>query len=187
MAVRTQSKGLRLYDSTRGEYYGAPILAEGSVEWAVFIADGSRIAVSAGKSAGLWSGIDGKPMGAQIQFSTPPLHPALSPDGRLLAAPFDETVRLWETTTGQPYGPGRRLKGRFLDVSFSPDGRWLVTHTWSPEDYRLFHLPDPPADLREMQLRTWLTLGARLTATGRVETIPAAEFQSLQDELAASY
>jgi len=181
MAVLTQSKGLRLYDSTRGEYYGAPNLADGS---AVFSADGSRIAVSAGKSAGLWSGIDGTPMGAQIQFPTLSLHPALSPDGRLLAAKFDENVRLWETTTGQPYGPGRRVKRMILDVSFSPDGRWLVT--WSDEGYRLFRLPNPPADFREMQLRTWVELGARLNAQGDLETIPAAESQSLQEELAAS-
>jgi hypothetical protein len=42
-----------------------------------------------------------------------------------------------------------------------------------------------PSGLREMELRTWVTVGARLTAQGTVEAIPWHEWQGLREELRA--
>lgn len=186
-----RSKELQLHDAVKRETYGAPIPADDSIR-ALFSADGSRMAVVSRRSAAMYSGADGTRLGPQIQFPTQSAMATLSPDGRLLAVTLEDAVRIWETTTGQPYGSLRKLGGQVLDVQFSSDGRWLTTWSDTGESdgssrggYRLFRLSDSPADLRRMQLQTWLMLGARLAASGGVEAIPNVEFQRLKNEAAA--
>ena len=47
---------------------------------------------------------------------------------------------------------------------------------------RLFRMPTVPATTREMQLRTWVALGTRVSE-GEFQAIAAEEWQALQREL----
>ncbi|MEO2004947.1 MAG: hypothetical protein ABGY41_12710, partial [Candidatus Poribacteria bacterium] len=44
-------------------------------------------------------------------------------------------------------------------------------------------IPDVPADVTEMERRTWVTLGSRLRGHGVEESIPAAEWNAMRAEL----
>jgi len=163
----------------------------------------------------LWDLAAGQPYGPPLRHRDQALTVVFSPDSKLLATTSaDNTARLWDLTRGPPLysfplrhedgvpedahirrkslagGQGAQDSGRYQYVrgvqaaAFSPDGRQLAT--WSDDGtVRLWRLPRAPADLREMQLRTWVALGARHGAGGEVEAIPWQEWRALRAELRA--
>ena len=68
-----------------------------------------------------------------------------------------------------------------LSLALTADGRWLAI---GQKDgmARLFRMPTVPATTREMQLRTWVALGTRVSE-GEFQAIAAEEWQALQREL----
>jgi WD40 repeat protein len=112
---------------------------------------------------------------------------SFSPDGNILATISGDkaqTVRLWDMSTGPSYlclelpavAVRRALK------SFSTDGALLVRKL--PEGKaHLWHLPLPSMDLREMQLRTWVALGAQHNEQGEATAIPSDQWEKLREEL----
>jgi len=71
--------------------------------------------------------------------------------------------------------------GNVYDVEFSSDGS--VVATASDDGLRLWPLPSAPSSLREMELRTWLKVGARRKGEGAHEVIPWQERQRFRGEL----
>jgi WD40 repeat protein len=118
------------------------------------------------------------------------LQPA--PDNRhLVTVAPSGTLKLWDISSGQQLGPAWRFDkkdsgtGRgddpFPQVAFSPDARWLGTLI-NDGLLRLWPMFQTPASLREMELRTWLAVGARIGPEGSAESIPGLEWQELLRE-----
>ena len=114
---------------------------------------------------------------------------AYSPDGNILATASGEggrNVRLWDVGGGPPYYsfalPSRAISGKEALESFSSDGTLLVRRL--PEGKaRVLRLPSAPTDIREMQLQTWVALGAQRNDQGQVIPIPWEYWQKLREEL----
>ena len=65
-----------------------------------------------------------------------------------------------------------------LCVEFSPDGRYVATA--AAQDARLWELSRTPDTLAEVQRKTWLATGTRLTEEGVVESLTWQEWQALR-------
>jgi WD40 repeat protein/serine/threonine protein kinase len=157
----------------------------------VFSPDGNVLAAgSYNGTAKLWDVGTGKEVGPALRHKGPVWAVAYSPDGSILATVSGEregrTVRLWEVGGGPPYHslvmPAGAISGKEALESFSEDGTLLVTRL--PEGKaRVWRLPAAPADLYEMQLQTWVALGAKRNKQGQVTTIPWEQWQKLRQEL----
>jgi WD40 repeat protein len=158
--------------------------------------------VSEDTTAQLWEAATGTPLGPSLSHPGHVTAVAFHPDGRLLVTgAIDGAARLWHAATGELHGPPLQHQGSITRVGFRPEGRRLVTASWdgtarlwatsrSPSPVLSPSRPDAaraarPSGLREMELRTWVTVGARLTAQGAVEAIPWQEWQRLREELRA--
>lgn len=128
----------------------------------------------------LWETATGKARGLRMTSPQPVRVIVFRPGGKQMALVGDGIIQLWDTETGQLLGPTWRTGGLFWRVWFSPDGRWLVAQG---DKIHLWPLPEPPRSLREMELLTWVALGARLDAEGIWEAIPAVEWQRLRQQL----
>jgi WD40 repeat protein len=181
LATGSQDRMVQLWETTTGRPYGPPLRHQGGIRVVAFSPDGRLLATGSwDRTVRLWEAATGKPHGPPLRLHIAALNVAFSPNGRLLATPFDEGIaRLWETGTGEPCGPPLPAGG---SVTFSPNGKLLATAS-AVSAAVLWPVPSAPADLREMELRTWVALGARLDAAGGVEAIPWQEWQQLRDEL----
>ena len=136
-----------------------------------------------------WDIATGQQLGPPLQHGGAVSAIAYSPDGNILATVSGDkarTIRLWDISTGPSYlclelpagAAGRRSALR----SFGTDGAILVRKL--PEGKaHLWHLPLPPTDLREMQLRTWVALRAQHNEQGEVTAIPSDQWEKLREEL----
>jgi WD40 repeat protein len=165
-----------------------------SVIPAEFSPDGRLVALPPeDQTVQVWEVATGKPHGPRLVTGQQIQRVAFAPDGKLLAtvAP-NGNLRLWDITSGQQLGPAWNCSGGLapepdrlelpLQVAFSPDDRWLAT-VGGDLHLRLWQAPRATLPLREMELRTWLSLGVRLDAEGRWQSIPGAEWQALRREL----
>ena len=104
---------------------------ENYVASAAFSPDGKRIVTASDdKTARLWDGEPGKPIGEPLEgHEDRVVSAAFSPDGkRIVTASWDKTARLWDGETGKPIGEPLKGHGdRVLSAVFSPDGGRIVT------------------------------------------------------------
>jgi eukaryotic-like serine/threonine-protein kinase len=163
---------------------------------AEFSPDGKLVAVpNEDQTVQLWDVTTGKRHGPRLVTRQPIQRVVFAPDGKLLvtvAAGGD--LRLWDIASGQQLGPAWGFAGGLrpeqdlreipLHVAFSPDGRWLAT-LGGDRHLRLWPAPRSALPLREMEVRTWLSLGVRLDAERGWQSIPGTEWQALRREFGA--
>jgi WD40 repeat protein/serine/threonine protein kinase len=162
----------------------------GSPACAGFSPDGKTLAMATdGGVVQQWDMATGRLIG-WLRDRGPGQAVAYSPDGKLLATSLDDqakTVRLWDISIGPPYYslelPANAISGKEALESFSADGTLLVGRL--PEGKaRVWRVPDAPTDLREMQLRTWISLGLRRNQEGQITPTEWKEWHELRRELA---
>jgi len=102
---------------------------ENEVYSAQFSPDGQRVVTaSKDKTARLWDGASGKPLGEPMKHENVVYSAQFSPDGqRVVTASWDETARLWDSASGKPLGEPMEHKGAVMSAQFSPDGQRVVT------------------------------------------------------------
>jgi WD40 repeat protein/Flp pilus assembly protein TadD len=187
VATASNSGTAQLWDVPTWNPRGRPLRHQAGVEIVAFSPDGRLLATgSSDGTARLWDVPSGRPHGEPMHHADAVWSVAFSPDGRLLAtATHDGNARLWATSTQESRGQPWRLNQRHIhSVAFSPDGRMLATGSCD-HTVRLHRLPVAPRDFREVELRTWVALGARLDSQGGVEGIPSPEWHRLAGQLRA--
>jgi roadblock/LC7 domain-containing protein len=105
---------------------------EGMVFSAQFSPDGQRVVTaSEDKTARLWDGASGKPVGELIKHEGMVFSAQFSPDGqRVVTASADKTARLWDGASGKPVGEPLKHEDVVHAAQFSPDGQRVVTASW---------------------------------------------------------
>jgi tetratricopeptide (TPR) repeat protein len=97
-----------------------------------------------------------------------------------------QNVRIWYLGGSPPYHslelPAEAISGKAELASFSIDGTLLVKML-SDGKARIWRLPLAPKVVRQMQLRTWIALGAQYNEHGEVIAIPSQQWQMLREEL----
>ena len=106
---------------------------------------------------------------------------AFSPDGNLLATVSrdeGQTVRIWDIGSDPPCQsltfPRPAMQENEVLQPFSKDGTILVSK-YGEKVAQAWCLPKAPIDLREMQLKTWIALGAQRNQQGEVASIQSYE------------
>jgi WD40 repeat protein len=197
LVAPADGSGLSLQDPLTGETLKRLPGAHFSPIPPEFSPDGKLVATpDADQTVQLWDMATGKQYGPRLVNRQQIQRVVFSPDGKVLVtvAPGG-TLRLWDVGSGQQLGPAwQHLAGGILpleilsempvQVAFSPDGRWLATQGGDMH-LRLWPVPKAALPLREMELRTWLSLGVRLDAQGGWQSIPGPEWQALRRELGA--
>jgi WD40 repeat protein/serine/threonine protein kinase len=165
-----------------------------SVIPAEFSPDGRLVALpNEDQTVVIWDVTTGKQHGPRLVNRQQIQRVLFSPDGRLLVtvSPVG-TLRLWDVSSGQQLGPpweaadGRRpleITAEYpAAVAFTPDGRRLAA-LGADLRFRLWQMPSATVPLREMELRTWTSLGVRAGPQGGWQPIPGTEWQALRQEL----
>ena len=159
--------------------------------WAVGFSPGGKVLATGSRDgmARLWDVATGQQLGPSLRHRGPVWAVAYNPDGNLLATASGDrvqTVRLWDVSTGPPYHslamPAQAVSSKVALRSFSSDGTLLVGRL-ADRTARVWRLPAAPADLREMQLRTWVALGAQRNEQGEAKAILHQQWQKLREEL----
>jgi tetratricopeptide (TPR) repeat protein len=156
-------------------------------EGLAFSPEGNDLAISSPRDSRvqLWEVETGRLEGELVGHSRRIGRIAYSPDGNLLAsASHDGTVRLWAVQLGAPWlSLVLPHPAPVFSVAFSPDGRLLATGAAVDSEAWIWRVPAPPEELHEMEVRTWLALGARHGANRDVQTIGWEEWTGLREEL----
>jgi WD40 repeat protein/tRNA A-37 threonylcarbamoyl transferase component Bud32 len=189
LMVTGAGSAAQLWDVATREPCGKFLRRGGEVRGVQFSPDGKRwVVASEDGIAQLWDIATGQPCGPPLRHQGEVWSAGFSPDGNLLATGLsDNTVRVWDVGRGSaiysfPLRHGRPGKGPVRAVAFSPDGKLLASASVDGSA-RLWRLPQAPADLRAMQLGTWVALGARQSESGDVEVIPWQEWRELREKL----
>jgi WD40 repeat protein/tetratricopeptide (TPR) repeat protein len=185
----TQDWLARVFETTTGRR----LHTLGCVGWVhglAFRPDGKVLVT--GSSNGLveqWDIATGQQLGPPLQHGGRIWVVAFSPDGKLLATISGEeaqTIRLWDMGTGPSYLslelPAATVHGKAALESFSTDGTVLVRRL-AEGKARVWRLPTAPTDLREMELQTWVALGAQRNPQGEITEVPSDQWQKLREEL----
>jgi hypothetical protein len=102
------------------------------------------------------------------------------------------TLRLWDVASGQQLGPSWEAADgqRPLDITaelapqivFTSDSRRLAA-LGADLRFRLWPMPSASVPFREMELRTWTSLGVRSDGQGGWQAIAGPDWQALRQEL----
>jgi WD40 repeat protein len=137
----------------------------------------------------LWDAATGQKYARPLQHKGPVRAVAYSPDGSLLATISGDraqTVQVWEVGTGPPYHslvlPFQAVGRKAVLSSFSSAGEIIVSKSRDGTAH-VWRVPVPPTNLREVQLRTWVALGAQHDRQGQIIPIPWDQWQKLHEEL----
>jgi WD40 repeat protein len=114
-----------------------------------FSTNGSAILTAYGKTARLWSAIDGSPIGVPITGDGLRAA-ACSPDGTTIATGIGKEVRLWHVASGTAIGKPMIHRGTINYITFSSDGKTLLTGSY-PASARLWNVADGSAIGKVMQ------------------------------------
>jgi WD40 repeat protein/tetratricopeptide (TPR) repeat protein len=162
----------------------------GQVHGLAFSPDGKVLATGPEKgTVQLRDVATGEQLGPALVHGEPVLAVVYSPDGKLLATASGEdcqNVRIWDVGGGPPYHslalPAGAISGTEALESFSKDGTLLVKRL-ADGIARVWRVPTAAADVREMQLKTWVALGAERNEKGEVRAIPWELWRTLREEL----
>jgi WD40 repeat protein/tRNA A-37 threonylcarbamoyl transferase component Bud32 len=188
LVIGTGQGNIRLWQPETDHVTTWPAGHKGAIPSVTFNRDGSMLATASwDTTARLWTFPEGKMHGLPLAHPGQVKAVAFRPDGTLLAtACEDGLVRLWNPYTGLLSAPPLKHPGGVLAVAFHPDGTRLVSG-WDKDNTggaELWHLPPVPDSVREIEKRTWLSLGCRLSPQGTIEPLPWQEWQQLRDGLA---
>ena len=130
-----------------------------------------------------WDVASGARRGRPLRHHGPVWDVVYGNDHKLVATlsgdPGDVSLRLWDVSLGPPYHSLvlPRQTGQ-TTIAFSPSGKTMAIGS-SQGTVRLWQLPQPPTGLREMQRKTWATLGICLDADGEPENVPWRQWRNL--------
>lgn len=180
--VVASGKSIVCRDLARKEDASAELTLPGSVRSATADTTGLRLAAAtSGNLVQVYDLQSTSPVGPALRHDERVHASAFSPCGRRLATCEGERrVRLWDLITGEECGPPRMHQAAVLTLQFRPDGRQLAVQTET--SVQLWDVPEADNSFEWMQLRTWVTAGARRTERG-IEAIPAPEWRNLRDRL----
>ena len=176
----SSSKTLQVVDLATGHVRGVPLSLKGDwIHQRTAIAnDGKTIATGFWNgTTQLWDMETGLPIGSPLNADG---DVEFSSDGRYLVV-GNQPITLWQVASQLPVLTTLPPEAGFL--GFSPDGAWLRVLMNGHDS--LWRRPRPPADSKEIALRTWAALGARLEANGIVKNIPGPEWRDLRAQLPA--
>jgi WD40 repeat protein len=189
LAIGTGGWSAEVWDlGTRGRTHNFPL---GERCWAVaFSPDGSLLATGTrGGVVRQWDLSTGKPYGPPLHHPNAVANVAYRPDGRLLATVCIDlndaqvSVRFW---SAEPYllreGFQLPIVPMWTLLMFTQDGH-LVTNAQGSRAARVWRLPTSIPSFREVQLRSWTSLGAKRGPNGEAVAIPPQEWRALRDEL----
>jgi WD40 repeat protein len=186
LASGSIDKTVQIWDVETGELHTPFLWHEGRVEALAFSPDGKRLATaSSDLTVRFWDTATGQALSQIIRPPGMVQSLAFSPSGRLLAtASVDGSARLWDLETALACGPPFVHESLASAVAFTPDEQWVATGSFD-KTARLWRLPEYLGDsnLDLLQLRTWVSLGARLGSHGNVESIPWQEWQRMRKTL----
>jgi eukaryotic-like serine/threonine-protein kinase len=180
--------GTRVWDLDHGSKTPKVLWSDDSCLAVGFSPGGTRLAVGTrGGFVEFWDPATGRRAEPSLRLEGSVGALKFLPQGRLLATKIDGgPAQLWDLTLGPPYQavtvPQTVSDGGLLALDAS--GKHLAVGLPGRGMVRLFHLPEPPATTREMQLQTWVALGTR-AERGEYQAIPVEEWQALRDELPA--
>jgi serine/threonine protein kinase/WD40 repeat protein len=157
-----------------------------------FSPDGQLVALpSLAQTVDLWDVTAGKPLGAPLVTRQQIQRLLFAPDGKILVIVSPNgTLRLFDITSRQQLGPpwgvveGQTVVDVPMEIAFSANGRWLAT-LGADMILRVWPVPGAGIAFREMELRTWVSLGAETDAKGNWQPIPGEKWQALRRELRA--
>jgi tetratricopeptide (TPR) repeat protein len=148
--------------------------------------DGKRLATgSHGGLAQVWNPATGMPLGPAYRVGGIVTSVEFSPDGTLLAiGAGGQPARVWDLTLDLPYAAvALQATHDAVAVAFGGNGQMLAVGSRDGVAH-LLPLSVPPDTTRELQLRTLIGTGMRISQGGPV-SIQADEWQSLRGELRA--
>ena len=127
-----------------------------------FSPDGKRLLTCHwGGVAWLWSVETREPVGEPFRVSTTVWSGTFSPDGDLLALGSNSSnSHLWVASSGENLGAAIATDEWYDTAAFSSDGKRLLVG--GPGGFKIWDISEPPKSLREMELRTWVSLGTQL-------------------------
>ncbi len=137
----------------------------------------------------IWDPTTREQVGAPLPHRNRVENVAFSPDGAtVLTSSTDQHVRLWDLQTRMALTRAFHLPGDYaVGMAFSADGRSFVTGSrigGEEDGARVWAIPDARHDIADMERRTWVTLGTRLSARGAPEPIPPAAWNAMKADLA---
>jgi WD40 repeat protein/serine/threonine protein kinase len=130
LATASFDHAVRLWDTTKGNLLGKPLLHKEQVHAVAFSPDGRLLASgSFDGTVKLWDAGAGRPHGVPLRHPGPVLDVRFHPrDSNLFATrSFGNSAWLWDVATGQPRGPALQHQAGVSGIAFSPDGRFLAT------------------------------------------------------------
>ena len=158
----------------------------GSINGVAFHPDGTMVMTVCGDGTVQgWDIRTGERAGQMFRVDGIAYGLAFSPDGEICAVEsHDPSVILFDARTGERLSTPQDGMAAPHCVAFSPDGKRLLIGQYGAPPV-VMDVPPRPRSVREMELRTWVNLGIRYSASGSPESIAPAELNALREELRA--